>query len=306
MRRHCFRICVLTALPTCLWLATVTVAGAETVRFDTEDGVRIVGELSFPEPGVLTVIERRPLVILLHMYASDRSAWKPLVPKLTEAGFAVLAIDMRGHGESVEPASQDLARRVKERDASLFNAMPRDVAAACAFLADRLDVDASRFAIVGASVGCSVAIEYAAHDASVDAIVCLSPGTDYLGVDSTRPVKALGKRAMLLLATEGERKAPDELARLNPNVTTDIVGKGTVHGTRMFGRIEGIEDRIVEFITAAVGKAADKSVYTAYPDGKKYYATVEALTAAERVDRTRVRVLSSAQEAKERGLTEGE
>ncbi len=302
MHTACAIRIVVTACLSVMGLSALAVAGSETLRFETEDGVRIVGELSFPEPGVLTVIERRPVVILLHMYSSDRTAWKPLVPKLTEAGFAVLAIDMRGHGESVEPAAQNLARRVRERDATLFNAMTRDVAAAYAALVQRLDIDASRFALVGASVGCSVAIKYAALDASVDAVVCLSPGTDYLGVDSTEPIVALGRRRTLLLATEGERKAPDELARLNASVTSEILGTGTVHGTRMFGKIDGIEKRIVDFVTAGVGEAADTPVFAAYPDGKTFYPTMDALMSAEKVDRGRVRIFSSADEAKARGL----
>ena len=36
------------------------------------------------------------------MYRSNRRAWAPLVPELVAAGFTVLAIDQRAHGESQE------------------------------------------------------------------------------------------------------------------------------------------------------------------------------------------------------------
>ncbi len=244
-----------TTLATALMLFGAGRASAEVVKFTTDDGIKIVGEFWRPA----STEGDAPVAILLHMYRSNRAAWKPLVPKLTDAGFAVLAIDMRGHGDSVEPKSKDLARRVQKRDPSLFKAMHHDVAAAQAFLAKQKGTDMSRVALIGASVGCSVAIDYAARSSSVDVVVCMTPGTGYLGVDSTKPIIKLGDRPTLLLATEDERQATDELCRLNSKVTCEIVGKGRVHGTHMFGKIAGIEKRIVDFVKAGVsdGRASN-------------------------------------------------
>ena len=41
-----------------------------------------------------------PTLILLHMLNSRRAAWDPLLPDLHEAGYAILNVDMRGHGDS--------------------------------------------------------------------------------------------------------------------------------------------------------------------------------------------------------------
>ena len=141
-----------------------------------------------------------------------------------------------------------LAQRVGERDPKLSNAMYKDVEAAVKWVRTQPNVDADKLAIVGASVGCSVAIDYAAHDKSVDAVVCMTPGEKYLGVDSTRDIKKTGTCPILLLATEAEREATDTLAGLAKNATGEIVGKGRVHGTRMFGRIDGIEKKITAFL----------------------------------------------------------
>ena len=246
----------LMSLASILALMGAGLARAEVVRFTTEDGVKIVGDLSLPS----ATKDRAPVAILLHMYRSDRSAWKPLVPKLTQAGFVVLAIDLRGHGESIEPKSQDLAQKVQSRDAALFNAMYRDVEAGYAFLGKRKDTNMSRVAVIGASVGCSVAIDYAARQPRVGAIVCMTPGTNYLGLDSTKPIVKLSDRPTLLLATEDERGATDSLCKLNAKVTCEIVGKGRVHGTRMFGKIAGVEKKIVAFVKAGVApKTISKS-----------------------------------------------
>lgn len=276
---------------------------AEVVRFTTHEGIEIVGDFEHPggNDAVSTSRPVAPVVILLHMYRSNRSAFRPLTSELNRAGFATLAIDLRGHGDSGGKLRDTLARSVEQRDSRVFNAMDGDVRAAYEFLAERKDIDISRLAIVGASVGCSIAMKYAVDDASVDAIVCLSPGLDYLGVDSREPAQKLKGRAIWLLATEDERQAVDELAKLNPGVAHDILGPGRIHGTTMFGQITGIEGRIVDFLKRHIGAPASAPVYTTL-GATEYYATADLAIAAAKTDRRMLRVLSSDGEARARGL----
>ena len=101
-----------------------------------------------------------------------------------------------------------------------------------------------------------MAIDYTTRDQSVDAVVCLTPGENYMGVDSTAHIKQTGDRPILLLATEDERRATDVLAKLAGNTSGEIVGKGRVHGTNMFGRIDGIEEKIAKFLSENVRDAS--------------------------------------------------
>ena len=268
-------------------------ARGEVVRFEASDGVRLVGDYWAPSTPASAA------VILLHMYRSDRSTWQPLVPVLREAGVAVLTIDMRGHGASIGDTDQNFARQVLDRDPVLFNSMHRDVAAAFGFLSRRSEVDMARLAIVGASVGCSVAIDYARRDRSVDVVVCLTPGEKYLGVDSVKHMRRFGHRPILLLATEDERAAADKLANLSQGATAEIVGQGRVHGTRMFGAIEGIEGRIVSFIRKHVGAHSEVTV-VADLEGDEYFAI--GSKAHMELAPERVRRYSSVAEARSRGL----
>ena len=236
-------------------LAGAAAGGKEPVvkvaEFATDDGVTIVGDY-YPPMGRAMA----PAVILLHMYKHDRTTWKPLAAPLHRSGFAVLAIDLRGHGQSTKPADRNLARRIDRRDPLLFNAMHQDVAAAVKWVRSQPNVDQGQLALVGASIGCSVALDYTARDDSVDAVVCLTPGENYLGVDSTKHIRSTGDRPILLLATEDERRATDALAKLADNAEGKIVGKGRVHGTEMLGRIEGIEELIVKFLSEHVLEAS--------------------------------------------------
>jgi 3-oxoadipate enol-lactonase len=45
--------------------------------------------------------EEGPTVVLLHSIGTDREVWRPVVPRLVDAGLRVVLVDLRGHGRSV-------------------------------------------------------------------------------------------------------------------------------------------------------------------------------------------------------------
>jgi hypothetical protein len=106
---------------------------------------------------------------------------------------------------------------------------------------------------------------------------------------------------MLLLASEDERQATDLLARRNPAVTKDIVAPGRVHGTQMFGAVEGIESKIVEFLARGVGGRSAAPVASAW-GGDVYYSDIATLRSAIGHGEAQLRWYSSAEEAEARGL----
>jgi hypothetical protein len=78
--------------PPIIQVSATSAATVQDVRVDAADGLVITGTFhpaSSPPPwsGVL----------LLHMVYGDRSQWDELVPLLTSNGYAMVAIDMRGH-----------------------------------------------------------------------------------------------------------------------------------------------------------------------------------------------------------------
>lgn len=271
------------------------------VEYTTTDGVKIVGDFWTP---IKTTKTGAPLVILLHMYRSDRTAWHPQIVALEYAGFAIMSIDLRGHGESIEPAAMNLAARVQSRDATLFNAMHKDVAGAYEWVRSRSDVDLSRIAIIGASVGCSVALDYAQRDLSVDTVALLSPGTTYLGVDSMAHIKDFGPRHVLLITSEEERaRGFDELVSAaksgGAHVEEKILAGSKIHGTRMYGKVNGIEERIAKFLETHVSEMQGEHVYgTTVSDA---YFTQKQI-AVMRFKPGVLRTYSSAAEAEQRGL----
>lgn len=222
-------------------LALSAPTAPEQVTFETADGLQLVADFHDLEG-------ETPTVICLPMYGSTREAYEPIVAPLREAGIQVLALDLRGHGQS----AVELASKVDERDPALFNAMYQDVAAALSFLRERGE-DTSRVSLLGASVGCSVGIDAVVRDpSSYRSIVLMTPGANYLGMDSLASLQQWPEVPALVLTSEEEKLkvAPvsDALEREAPQVSETLVLEGSgIHGTRMFGQVPEVEARLVEF-----------------------------------------------------------
>ena len=61
-----------------------------------------------------------PAVLLLHGYPQTHACWHKVAPKLAEAGFCVVASDLRGYGDSSKPPSDETHSAYSKR------AMARD------------------------------------------------------------------------------------------------------------------------------------------------------------------------------------
>jgi len=84
-------------------------------------------------------------VVLLHGLASNARIWDGVAPRLVGAGLRVVALDLRGHGDSDQPG-----------DGYGFETVGRDLEAALAALG------LARPVLAGHSWGASVALQYAA------------------------------------------------------------------------------------------------------------------------------------------------
>ena len=128
------------------------------------DGLVLKGTLTYPagRPG-----EAFPLAVLAHQYPSTRDSFGPLVRELLAAGVAVLAFDERGHGSSIagpagplvvdtpEGLSLDAFGKAFGSSAGKvgFARIENDVLRVVSWGAFQNFIDASRLALVGASVG---------------------------------------------------------------------------------------------------------------------------------------------------------
>ena len=240
----------------CLLLLPLAAGAEETrrqlslpVSFETSDGFVLNGDLTSAAD------TNAPVAILLHMYRSNRRAWAPLVPELVSAGFTVLAIDQRAHGESQQRRGErvDVASIPRADLGKLVRGGVRDVRAAAGYL-DRQGLATDRIVLIGASYGCSVSLLSAEQLEKVRALVLLSPGTNYFGVDVLEAASRF-EGPILVVAAEDDRRSVESArviaARHRGAGDLEIYDSGG-HGTRLFAPRPQLKRRIVEFAAKAV------------------------------------------------------
>jgi len=255
----------------------------EDVSFKTADGLTIAATYWPPAEGAATPA---PVVVALPMYQHERVSYAPMVGPITDRGMGLLALDLRGHGASAKQGDEDLSKKVEARDAALFNAMHEDVEAAVRWLAAEKKTPAGKIALLGASVGCSVAIDAAVRRPDdYAAVVCLTPGRNYLGVPTMDHVaKWQAGKALLLVSSQDEAAGGAdpiltkldgkgaEMKLVGPLDTATAAGPMALHGTNMFGKVLDLESNVADWlayrltfrhldlgggVTAVVGGAGD-------------------------------------------------
>lgn len=205
----------------------------ERVEIEGIDELKLVGTLYTPGD----TPSPWPGVILLHMLWGDRSSWEDFAIKLTDAGYAVLAVDMRGHGDTGGEVDWDLAGN--------------DLQQVWNYLGARPDIDGDRMAVLGASIGANMALVTGADKSNARTVVLLSPGLNYAGVEIRDPLLTYGERPMLIVASQEDTYAADSSRRLEEialGETRLVMYQGAGHGLHMFEREPGLADLIIDWL----------------------------------------------------------
>jgi dienelactone hydrolase len=112
-------------------------------------------------PDPLPKGERPPVIVMAHGFSADRASMSGMARSLAEAGYAVLNIDLRGHGANTHGFEGEL------RD---------DFAAAVDWATGSPYVDGSRLAVLGHSMGAGAALDFATVDNRAKAVIPVSGG----------------------------------------------------------------------------------------------------------------------------------
>lgn len=196
------------------------------VDFVTEDGWKIFGDL-YPPKGTT-----RPTLLLVHGMTENRNAYRSFAEEMYAQGHPVLMYDVRGHGESVTKDGQYSTTLTPEdiQDGT------KDISAAIDYLSDR-GATTNGVIMVGASVGANNAAVYGGTDPRVKAIVLLSPGDKYQGIEPMSAIKDY-KKDVLFVASIGDDIAYESCIRFHDNATNARTNDfytlpGIYHGTGM-------------------------------------------------------------------------
>jgi acetyl esterase/lipase len=224
----------------------------QAVTFITDDGVSIVGTYYAPSSGLKG---STPTIILLHMLGKDRSTWNTFASALSHEGYAVLSIDLRGHGESIKQGSSTVSyQSFTEND---FNKMTLDVKAAKQFLIERKNANPDRMAVIGASIGANIALNYAATlDPTIKTVILLSPGLNYRGVATLDTITKY-KNPIYIAATKGDSESAKDSQtlcdKINCGENLKIYSGSSSHGTNMFESLNPpLQDLIMSWLSSSL------------------------------------------------------
>jgi len=143
------------------------------VSFTTRDGWTIHGNLRYPDrlgkdgrlvPGVIQVSGAR----------SNRYSMYRFEEEFSRRGFAVLSIELRGRGQSMQGKLFDSEEVLEVRENLLGSPFELDTKGAIDFLASVEGIDSSRIAIVGEARGTRSALLAAEGDDRIKAMILIS------------------------------------------------------------------------------------------------------------------------------------
>jgi pimeloyl-ACP methyl ester carboxylesterase len=212
---------------------------SEEVTLPTSDNVQIAATYYRGTKGKESIP-----VVLLHGYGQKHNRTdytKGLAPFLQSKGFAVLAVDLRGHGDSTRMRTlrgKDLALDAASLSPGQFTLMiTNDMRAVKRFLweknnAGELNLD--KLCLIGSEMGASIAVEFAWLDAVeqeanpvlrpeyklgqfVKALVLLSPEISFKGISMSHAMQNPAVRkdiSVLILVGGNETSALNEANRV--------------------------------------------------------------------------------------------
>ena len=215
------------------------------VSFPSSDGVRLVATWK-PAPAGSSA----PAVLLLHAFSRERREVSGLADELAARGFSTLALDLRGHGDSVWKAGARIGLSPSLQTAP--NGFPRDVEAACAWLRPR----ASRLGVFGLSLSGNLAA-LATAAGWAEAAVAVSPNADrFEKLAGTLPQSPHG---LLVLASEKDPGRADSARAL------DALGRppksfglypGTAHALELLQKEPAAKASAFAWLDARLGPVA--------------------------------------------------
>jgi len=215
--------------PWLLLLCVADASAAQAQRSPVPPAVRVVdlkaADGTLLKASYFAAAKPGPGVLLLHQVNRQRTAWDDLARHLAEAGINVLALDMRGHGESGGTPYDKLTAAELGK---AWRGWPEDIETAFQYLVSRPGVERDVIGVGGAGVlGVDNSVETARrHAAEVKSLVLLSGETFQDGLQFLRQAAQLPE---LFVVADNDEYPPTVEAMELLYVTASNPGRKFVH-----------------------------------------------------------------------------
>lgn len=202
-------------------------AKTKAFQYQSKDGFNMTGNVYLPKlaPG-----QKVPLVVLLHSIGSTKNAWNNLPELITEKGYACLALDLRGHGQSVHNAG------MKQRSWMYFTdkdyaKYPQDVVSAVDAINTEYakKIDTKKMIFIGCNIGANTAIIAASKINKkgnfVRSIVMISPRLNTKKLFVPLELVSFGQRPILIFDNKNSPKGFNETLEIKKYAQGECVLK---------------------------------------------------------------------------------
>jgi len=195
-------------------------------------------------------------VVLLHQKGGTKKDYRDLQLKLANAGFTSIAVNYRGNENSGTLEDKHHYLKPDDSDNSIFQDLWKDAIAGKEFLIKEAHVDPDKIALVGGSIGSSTAVRTLAHDPNFQAVVLLSPGVKYIGIDIMEDLKKFPDiPTFITYATKAKNEdfSANMVKNMHPNPKNVVISPipadfSQGHATNAFKFRPSLMDDIVSFI----------------------------------------------------------
>ena len=175
------------------------------VEVVTSDNFIMKATVCYPK---IKETDKFPTVVLLHSFGYNSSRWTTIKDKLTDAGYAWIAIDLRGHGKSTQNTDFKKISWLNLKQKA-FLKYPSDVVSVLKDVnATFKKVSFNNWAIIGGDIGANTGVLAAQQmPQKPDALVLVSPNTSFKGLYIPVAMTELGNTSILCVASNNDSGA---------------------------------------------------------------------------------------------------
>jgi predicted esterase len=212
--------------------------GDAGILLETFDRVQLRASFELPE-GIPAPI---PAALLLHGYGEDGSVWIDLEERLLAEGWAVMTLDLRGHGRSTTKNSEPLeASEAWRSDPQQF---PLDLVPTLDWLKTQERIDSSRLAVIGFDVGANLALLASGRYGEVATAVAINPNAE----------------EAIAMAGTGQEFKPNAVLILESDLIQGMLARQYVSGASRLSITEDTVETEETLVWVSSGDAMDQIV----------------------------------------------
>ena len=166
------------------------------LTYETDDNFVIKSKLYYPNQKASVY----PVVVFLHSIGYSSEYWGNITQDFLKSGIAVLAVDLRGHGQSVYDSDFRI-RSWRYYSNSQFAKYPKDISDILKYLASNYkDISTTKYAIIGAN--------------KPKALVLMSPTSTFKGLYIPISMTNLGKIPIMAIVSNRDIYSKKEATTL--------------------------------------------------------------------------------------------